>query len=77
MNATQKAAVQKAAFAASSLAITLIGAALVTAPLAFARAMPVAAHNECVTSTLQLTLSGHVGCKGASRAAGLIALNRR
>lgn len=69
-------AIQKAAFAASSLAITLIGAALVTAPLAFARAMPVVAH-DCSTPSLQLTQSGPVGCTGVSRDAGLIALNRR
>ena len=35
-------AIQKATFAASALAITLIGAALVTAPIAFARPSPVA-----------------------------------
>jgi hypothetical protein len=35
-------AIQKATFAASALAITLIGAALVTAPIAFARPLPTA-----------------------------------
>jgi hypothetical protein len=70
-------AIRKATFAASSLAITLIGAALVTAPLAFARAMPVVAHSDCSTPSVQLTLSSHVGCTGASRDAGLIALNRK
>lgn len=69
-------AIEKAAFAASSLAITLIGAALVTAPLAFAWAMPVVAH-DCSTPSLQLTQSGHVACTDVSRDAGLIALNRR
>ena len=33
-------AVQKAAFAASAFAITLVGAAFVTAPMAFARPEP-------------------------------------
>src|SRR5487761_515299 len=37
-------AIQKATFAASALAITLVGAALVTAPMAFARPVPVVAH---------------------------------
>jgi len=69
--------IRKAAFAASSLAITLIGAALVTAPLAFARAMPVVARDACSTPSVQLTLSDHVGCTGVSRDAGLIALNRK
>ncbi|HUA23643.1 MAG TPA: hypothetical protein VMA54_05980 [Steroidobacteraceae bacterium] len=35
-------AIRKATFAVSALAITLIGAALVTAPIAFARPSPVA-----------------------------------
>jgi len=35
-------AIQKAAFAAGALAITLLGAALVTAPMAFARPVPLA-----------------------------------
>jgi hypothetical protein len=52
-------AIQKAAFAASALAITLIGAALVTAPIAFARPMPVVACGGCATSSLQLTPSAH------------------
>ncbi len=69
--------IRKAAFAASSLAITLIGAALVTAPLAFARAMPVVAHAACSVPSAQLTLSGRAGCTGVSRDAGLIALNRK
>ena len=37
--------VQKAAFAASALAITLIGAAFVTAPMAFAGSKPLVAHH--------------------------------
>jgi hypothetical protein len=69
--------IQKATFAASALAITLVGAALVTAPIAFARPLPVVAHSDCVTASAQLTQSGHVGCAGFSRDAGLIALNRR
>lgn len=70
-------AIQKATFAASALAITLVGAVLVTAPMAFARPVPVMAHSDCVTSSLQVTLSGHVACQGGTRDAGLIALNRR
>lgn len=70
-------AIRKAAFAASALAITLVGAALATAPLAFARSQPIVAHDACSTSSLQLTLAGHVECSGAGPAAGLIAFNRR
>jgi hypothetical protein len=66
-------AIQKATFAASALAITLVGAALATAPMAFARPVPVMAHSDCSTPSLQLTLSGHVTCSGAE----LIAFNRR
>jgi hypothetical protein len=69
--------IQKTAFAASSLAITLVGAALVTAPLAFARPLPLVAHSECTASSLRLTLSGHVECGSIGRDAGLLALNRR
>ncbi|MGH8318165.1 MAG: hypothetical protein ACREUL_09340 [Steroidobacteraceae bacterium] len=69
-------AIQKTTFAASALAITLLGAALVTAPLAFARPVPAAAQVDCPTPRLQLVLSGHVECHGASRDAGLVALNR-
>jgi hypothetical protein len=70
-------AIQKTTFAAGALAITLLGAVLVTAPLVFARPVPVFAQDECSTSSLQLTLAGHVACQSASRDAGLIALNRR
>lgn len=70
-------AIQKAAFAASALAITLVGAAFVTAPMAFARPVPVVAHHVCSTPGLQLALAGHVGCKSASPDAGLVAFNRR
>jgi hypothetical protein len=55
-------AIQKAAFAASALAITLIGAALVTAPIAFARPVPVVAYSGCSAQSLQLTPSAHAGC---------------
>lgn len=71
-------AIQKATFAASALAITLVGAALVTAPMALARPEPLQAHNGCAASSLQLALAGHVGCATvAHQGAGLIALNRR
>jgi hypothetical protein len=55
--------IHKATFAASALAITLVGAALVTAPIAFARPLPVA-------------VVAHTGWAGVSTSAGLIALNR-
>jgi hypothetical protein len=70
-------AIQKATFAASALAITLVGALFVTAPMAFARPEPVVAFDTCVTSSVQLALSGHVQCKADSRDAGLIALDQR
>jgi hypothetical protein len=69
--------IQKATFAASALAITLVGAALVTAPIAFARPLPVVAHSDCATAGLQLNESGRVSCAGFARDAGLIALNNR
>lgn len=50
--------IQKATFAASALAITLVGAALVTAPIAFARPLPVVAHGDRATAALQLTPPG-------------------
>lgn len=70
-------AIQKAGFAVSALAITIVGAALATAPMAFARSVPVVAHSDCATSGLQVTLSAGVDCQDVSREAGLIALNRR
>ena len=56
-------AIQKATFAASAFAITLVGAALVTAPIAFARPLPVA-------------VVAHAGWAGGTSNTGLIALNR-
>ncbi len=70
-------AIRKAAFAAAALVITLVGTLFVTAPMAFARPEPVVAFAACSTSSLQLTLSGHVRCNADSRDAGLIALDRR
>jgi len=70
-------AIQKAAFAASALAITLTGAALVTAPMAFARAMPVVAHSDCSTLSQPGTVSGQAACAVLSRDSALTALNRR
>ena len=61
-------AIQKAAFAASALAITLVGAALATAPMAFARATPV---------VTQATLSAKADCANAGCDSGLVALNHR
>jgi len=70
-------AIQKATFAASALAITLVGAVLVTAPMAFARPVPVVAHSDCSTPSAQLALSGHDTCSDFNHYSGLIALNRR
>jgi hypothetical protein len=56
--------IQKATFAASALAITLVGAALVTAPIAFARPLPVVAHSGCAPAALQFAQSGQAGCAG-------------
>jgi hypothetical protein len=66
-------AIQKATSAVSALAITLVGAALVTAPIAFARPLPLVAHNDCTTSSLQVTQSGHLACADFTRDAELIA----
>lgn len=55
-------ALQKATFAATALAITLVGAALVTAPIAFARPVPVMAQG---------------GYSTPGQTDTLIALNRR
>ena len=68
--------IHKAAVAASALAITLVGAALVTAPIAFARPLPVVAHSHCATAGQQPAQSGPAGCAGFTRDAGLVALNR-
>jgi hypothetical protein len=57
-------AIHKATFAVSALAITLVGAALVTAPIAFARPGPGA-------------VVAHTGWAGVARNARLVALNRR
>lgn len=70
-------AIQKATFAASALAITLVGAALVTAPMAFARPVPVVAHSDCSTAGAPLAAAGHVQCGNLSYESGLVALNRR
>jgi hypothetical protein len=70
-------AIRKAAFAVSALAITCVGAALVTAPIAFARPLPIAAHLGCSTPSLQLTLGADAACETASPGAGLVAFNHR
>jgi hypothetical protein len=67
--------IQKAAFAASALAITLAGSALVTAPMVFARTMPVGAQGACAVAGLQPAPSGHGGCRGIRSGAALLALN--
>ncbi|HEX4269635.1 MAG TPA: hypothetical protein VHY36_17235 [Steroidobacteraceae bacterium] len=63
--------IQKATFAAGALAITLVGAALVTAPIAFARPLAAMVQNHCATAGVQAE------CSGLTRVAGLVALNRR
>ncbi|HEY7889731.1 MAG TPA: hypothetical protein VIC29_16030 [Steroidobacteraceae bacterium] len=70
-------AIQKAAFAASALAITLVGAALVTAPMAFAHPVPIVAHSDCSASSGQLVPAGQVRCGNFSYQSRLVALNRR
>jgi hypothetical protein len=65
-------AIRKATVAASALAITLVGAVLVTAPLALARPQPVVAHQACTTQ-----VSRHLECYGVKNETGLVALNRR
>lgn len=67
--------IQKATFAAGALAITLLGAALVTAPIAFARPVATVAHNDCVMAALQP--AGPGGCAELTADARLVALNRR
>jgi hypothetical protein len=67
-------AIQKATFAASALAITCLGAALVTAPMAFARPVPAVAYSDCSTHSLQPT---QAGCTGFTGNVELIALNHR
>ena len=69
-------AIQKAAFAASAFAITLVGAALVTAPIAFARAEPVVALHAGSTPGLHVASAGQTQSKGAGADAGLMAFNR-
>jgi len=56
--------VQKAAFAASALAITLIGAAFVTAPMAFAGSKPLVAHHYAY--------SAHAAVSAPAPAAGAL-----
>jgi hypothetical protein len=68
--------VQKATFAASALAITLVGAVLVTAPMLFARPMPVVTNRACSTSSLQFSLAGHAHCDDINRDSRLLAFNR-
>ena len=70
-------AIQKAAFAASAAVITLVGAALATAPMAFAHPQSAVGHGACAPHSLQLTLSEHVQCVVEARDSGLIALNGR
>ena len=70
-------AIQKAAFAASALAITLVGAAFVTAPMAFAQPQQVVAHAACANLALQDTATGYAACQSASAGTDLVAFNRR
>ena len=70
-------AIQKATFAASALAITLVGAVLVTAPMAFAHPVPVVAHSDCSARSVQLAPAGQVQCGNFSYESRLVSLNRR
>jgi len=55
-------AIQKAGFAVSALAITIVGAVLVTAPMAFGRPLSVLGQNACSNPTQQIALAGHETC---------------
>lgn len=65
-------AIQKATFAASALTITLVGALLVTAPLAFGRSDAVFGQSACPTPSVQVTQPAASACSGAL-VTGLIA----
>ncbi|HUN72538.1 MAG TPA: hypothetical protein VMU52_09525 [Steroidobacteraceae bacterium] len=65
--------IQKATFAASALAITCLGAALVTAPMAFARPVAAVAQTECTAPAAGQP--GNAGCAGFG--GQLVALNAR
>jgi len=54
--------IRKAAFAASALGITVVGAALATAPIAFARPMPVLAYSGCTSAAAPLDQATHGFC---------------
>lgn len=66
-------AIQKITVAASAFAITCLGAALVTAPMAFARPVAVVAQTECAAPAAQLGQQGNAGCTAFG--GQLIALN--
>jgi hypothetical protein len=70
-------AIRKTAFAASALVITLVGAAFVTAPIAFARPQPMLTRQACSMPSVQLTLAAQVECRSVTAAAGLVAFNHR
>lgn len=69
--------IRKATFAASALAITLAGAAFVTAPIAFARPIPVAAHSGCLVPSAHTALGQQADCVDLGQGSRLVALNRR
>ncbi len=67
---------QKAAFAARALAITLAGAAFVTAPIAFARPIPIAAHSGCLVPGAHTAPGRQAYCVDLGQGSRLVALNR-
>jgi hypothetical protein len=62
--------IRKAAFAASALVITAVGAALATAPIAFARPIPVLAYSGCTTAVAPLAQATHGFCKASPATQG-------
>jgi hypothetical protein len=69
--------IRRAAFAASALAITLVGAVLVTAPMAFARPEATAGQQACAAPSSRLASAARVPCNSAGSDAGLVAFNGR
>jgi hypothetical protein len=63
-------AIRKAAFAASALVITVVGAALATAPIAFARPMPAVASSACSAAAVPLTPAAQGFCPASPAAHG-------
>lgn len=63
-------AIRKVAFAASALVITVVGAALATAPIAFARPMPVVACSGCAAAAVPLAQAAQGSCQASPATQG-------